>query len=278
MILTRTSSIAVLGLLCALPAYAQESAAAGDRAWEARAEALDGRLAKPDEIEESIRNYRTACDARANGVQPCWKLLRSLHYLIDFTNASETRKQEAVEQAVSLARTWVEEVEGNAGGADDRAQLYFWSAIVWGARGQRVGLLTIVREGVAGRIHEYAQRAVELDQQIEQGGGYRLLSRLHAGLPRVPFVSGWVDRDLVLPLAEKAYSIDPEHPGNPLVLALALLEREPQRQEEAVRLLEDVARREPRPEFVAEDLAIRDEAREHLATLEGKNSAAESPT
>jgi hypothetical protein len=250
----------------------------GDRAWEARAEAMDGRLATPETIEDSIRNYRAACDAQANGFQACWKLLRSLHYLIDFTNAPESRKEEAVNEAVSVAEDWVDAVDDGVGAADDRAQLFFWSAIVWGARGQRVGLLTIVREGVAGRMHDYAQRAVALDREIEQGGGYRLLSRLHAGLPRVPFVSGWVDRDLVLPLDEKAFSIDSEHLGNHLVLALALLEREPERQDEAVRLLQGVAKREPRQAFRAEDLAIRAEARERLATLGEASSAAETPT
>jgi hypothetical protein len=141
-----------------------------------------------------------------------------------------------------------------------------------------VGLLTIVREGVARRMHEYARHAISLDPAIERGGGYRLLSRLHAGLPRVPFVSAWVDREQVLPLAEQAFSIDPDDPGNRLILALALLERAPERRAEAATLLGSISQRAPRPALLAEDLAIREEARERLDTVGNPRRARETPT
>ena len=56
-------------------------------------------------------------------------------------------------------------------------------------------------------------------------------------------------------------------PGNRLILALVLEERVPERLEEARRLLESVASATPRPDYVAEDLAIREQARERLAAL-----------
>jgi hypothetical protein len=252
--------------------------ASGDRAWDARAEVLKGRLATQDKIEEAVRSYRAACETAPTPAEACWKLLRALHYLIEFTNASERRKDEAVEEAVSLATTRIDALAQGDGNGRDSAQLYFWAAIVWGARGQRVGLLTIVREGVARRMHDYARQAVELDPEIERGGGYRLLSRLHASLPRVPFVSGWVDRDQVLPLAEQAYSIAPDDPGNRLILALALLERAPERRPQAAELLASISQRAPRPALLAEDLAIREEARERLASLGSPGRARETPT
>ena len=68
-------------------------------------------------------------------------------------------------------------------------------------RAQRVGLLTIVRQGVAKRMQQDAEQSLKLDPAVDQGGALRLLSRLNATLPKVPFVSGWVDRKKVLPLA-----------------------------------------------------------------------------
>lgn len=268
---------AMLLALGAVPARAQTQLAAGDRAWAARATVLDGRLAAPDQIEAAVRSYREACETEPEPLEARWKLLRALHYLVEFTNAPERRKEEAVEEAASFAKAWVEALDDSSGPGPERAELYFWSAIAWGARGQRVGLLTIVREGVAGRLHDYARRAVALDPAIERGGGYRLLSRLHADLPRVPFVSGWVDRDQVLPLAERAFSIDPDDPGNCLILGMALIERAPDRRAEAASLLESVAHSEPRPALRAEDLAIREEARKRLAALGGPRRAGESP-
>lgn len=270
-------------LLAGIPAVAAPELAAGDRAWETRAEILEERLAASEGIEEAIRLYGAACETAADrhdaleavealevleALEACWKLLRAYHYLSEFTTAGDERKDEAIREAVSVASTWIEWLEQGSGSRDDRAQLYFWSAIVWGARGQRVGLLTIVREGVARRMHDYALRAVELDPEIERGGGFRLLSRLHAGLPRVPFISGWVDRDQVLPLAERALAADPADLGNHLVMALGLLERAPERSPEAVAFLDRASSALPRPALLAEDLSIRQQAIERLAELE----------
>lgn len=144
MTLPRTLFVSVLLAFCALPASAQEKLAIGDRAWDARAEVLDGRLATQDKIEEAVRSYRVACDTAPNPAEACWKLLRALHYLIEFTNASERRKDEAVEEVVSLARTSIDALGEGDGNVRDSAQLYFWAAIVWGARGRRGGVPAIL--------------------------------------------------------------------------------------------------------------------------------------
>jgi tetratricopeptide (TPR) repeat protein len=264
---SRTKRLLLLLLLCAPlgSAHGQAHLAAADRLWEARASELDGLLASADRTEAAIRAYRSAVEAEPGAIEARWKLLRALHYLIDFTNATKARQEEALKEAASFSNAWIAAADEAGETLRDRAQLYFWSAIVFGARGQRAGLLTLVREGIATRTHEYALRAADLDPTIERGGAYRLLSRLHGSLPRVPLVSGWVDRGQALPLAERAFEIDPDDPGNRLVLAVTLLERAPERRAEAIELLEGVLRTTPRETLRAEDLAIREKARERLA-------------
>ncbi len=263
---TRISGICVaaLFLLLAQTASAQVGLASGDDAWNSRADGLTDGRAKHGRIEVAIKSYRQALEKESAKIEAQWKLLRALHYLIEFTDAPDGRKQSAVEEAVVVASTGIRESVNGNGESRDHAALLFWSAIAWGARGQRVGLLTIVREGVANKMHEYAHRAVELEPEIERGGGYRLLSRLHATLPRLPFISGWVDRGKTLAMAERAFSIDSADPGNRLILALALTEHAPERLEEARLLVESVANATPRPTLLAEDLAIREPAREQL--------------
>jgi hypothetical protein len=259
----------VLGAILVATLAATEgraSLAAGDAAWAERATQLDGRLAEPERTEAAIRAYRPVCSVSPGGLEACWKTLRALHYLVEFTHATEERKDAAAEEASTLARSWADSLGSEPKPSRDLGLLSFWSAIAWGARGQRVGLLTIVREGIAGRMRDFARRTLEIDPSLERGGAYRLLSRLHATLPRVPFVSGWVDRDRAVPLAEQALAVDPADPGNELVLALALLEHGPEeRRDEAWQRMERVAELEPRPALLAEDLAIREEARERLA-------------
>jgi hypothetical protein len=146
----------------------------------------------------------------------------------------------------------------------DAAELYFWYAINLGAWSRVAGLLDAVRSGVANRLHDATLRSIALDPDVEQGGAIRLLSRLHSELPRVPLVSGWVDADRAVPLAERAVAEYPQHPGNPYLLALALLSHEPARRAEALRLIVATASLEPRADHVVEDLAIRDDARARL--------------
>ncbi len=256
-------------LLCSLTTEAgHASIAAGDRAFALRAEVLDGERAEPARIEEAIGHYRAAAEADPASLEARWKLLRALHYAIDFTTLPDDAKEARVGEAVELARSSSEYTDDAQGAPPDRARLLFWSSIAWGTRAQRVGLLTIVREGVAKRMYENAQQSLDLDPSVDRGGPLRLLSRLHSTLPRVPFVSGWVDRSQALPLAERAYALDPGHPGNRLILALTLLERESSRSGEARDLLESVASAEPEPGHLAEDLRIRERARERLAQLE----------
>ena len=173
-----------------------------------------------------------------------------------------------MEEAIALAEASLAEIERSGGSEEDRARVYFWSSIAWGARAQRVGLLTIVREGVAKRMHGLAEQSLALDPSVDRGGALRLLSRLHGDLPRVPFVSGWVDRDRTLPLAERAFREDPEHPGNRLILALALLAERDGDRERATELLTSAVTTPLDPAMLVEQTAIRKQAGEVLAELE----------
>jgi hypothetical protein len=148
--------------------------------------------------------------------------------------------------------------------ATDAARLYFWAAVNWGAWSRVVGLLGAVRQGVANRLHRYTSLAVALEPEYEDGGPLRLLGRLHAELPRVPFLSGWVDRSQAVPLVESAYALAPQNPGNQLLLALTLLDLAPDRRDDALDLLERVERLTPRPSMRIEDLAVREQATRRL--------------
>ncbi len=268
----------LLSALLAAPALAAEnvsgesasdSLAAGDGAWTLRAESMDGRLAQPERIDEAIAAYGRALEQDPGDLEARWKLMRALHYSIDFTTLEEEEKDERADAITTLARGSADALESaEAVSPNDRAHVLFWSAIAWGTRAQRVGLLTIVTEGVAIRMHDQARDSLALDPGVDDGGALRLLSRLHATLPRVPFVSGWVDPDEALPLAERGFALDPKHPGNRLILALALEDSDSDDAARILELLHSVANATPRPGYLAEDEAIREQARARLAERE----------
>ena len=272
-------------MVAAAPAVAEASAlAAGDAAWERRAEGqADGR-ARPGPIAEAVAAYEQAVAESPQSLEAHWKLLRALWFAGDFAAPDEKAEKARYERGQEVSEQAFAVLAARAGGPEalekarpdelpakipapehaDAARVYFWSAVNLGAWSRVAGLLQAVRAGVANRLHEDTERAVALDPGLEQGGPLRLLSRLHAELPKVPFLSGFVDRSKAMPLAEKALREYPKHPGNPFLVGLTILDLAPERREEGYRLLESAARLEPRPDHEIEDLAVRREAIERL--------------
>lgn len=244
----------------------------------------EGPRAAAGPVEAAIDAYEAARAADPDRLEVHWKLLRALHFAGAFAAAADPAAKARFDRARDDAERAFEALRRRARDPDfagrpsedvgdafdaalhaDVARVHFWAAIVWGAWSQHHGLLGAVRQGVAGRLHRYARVSMALAPELERGGAQRLLSRLHATLPRVPFLTGWVDRDRALPLAEQAFGIAPAFPGNRLLLALTLLDVAPARRDEALSLLEDVAALEPDPAAVVEELAMRENARERLA-------------
>jgi tetratricopeptide (TPR) repeat protein len=260
--------------------------ARGDAAYLRRAAGgSDGRAAL-EPIGEAIRAYQEAIATDPGELEARWKLLRALHFEGEFATDEREAKRRIFDRARTVSEEGMALLAERVGGGDrlhelssnalqerlrqaaasshDIAAFYFWSAINWAAWSQVSGVLSAVRRGVAGRVRDDALLVLALEPETEEGGAHRLMAALHARLPRVPFLSGWVDRSQALPHVERALAIAPEHPGNHLLLALTLLDPHPERRGEALALLEEVAALEPRPAMEVEDLDIRRQARERL--------------
>jgi tetratricopeptide (TPR) repeat protein len=262
--------------------------ARGDAAWARRAEGERDGLPLSGPIRAAMEAYEAALTARPDDLEARWKLLRALHFAGDFGDKGEKQRRQIFERARGISEDGLERLTQEIGSGErleiadletlgerlkeanvrttDVARLYFWAAINWGAWSRSVGLLAAVRRGVAIRLHRYTSVAVALEPEYEEGGPLRLLGSLHAELPRVPFVSGWVDRSQAIPLLEGAHALAPENPGNRLLLAIALLDLAPERRGEALDLLERVERLTPRPTMRIEDLAMREQAARRLET------------
>jgi tetratricopeptide (TPR) repeat protein len=248
------------------PAAAADPLAQGDAAWARRAEGHDGAgRAAPGPIAEAITAYEAAVAAAPDAVAPRWKLLRALHFAADFAARDRGEERALVDRATAAAEVARPLLARGGAPPRDAAALHFWAAIAWGAWAQRHGLLGAVREGVMNRVHRDVEAAIALDAAIEDGGALRLLARLHATLPRIPLLSGWVDRDQALPAMERALAVAPDHLGNRVLFGLTLLDVAPARRAEALAALAAAAVAEPDGEAVVEALAIRRTARERLA-------------
>ncbi|MEM7409362.1 MAG: hypothetical protein AAF430_03900 [Myxococcota bacterium] len=284
---TRLALLATCALVAALAAGASAiTLAEADAAWTARSEGADEARAESERVSTLVAEHVALLDADPEDLGRRWRLLRALHFAGDFGAATPAaartsfdRAREVSEAGLAALAASVAELDPDDASPEawaralagagrytrtDLARVYFWSAINWGAWSRSEGLLATVRQGVANRLERYARITLALEPAYESGGAYRLLGRLHGALPRVPLISGWVDRDRALPLLDEARAVDAEHPGNRLLTALTLLDLAPDRRDEALALLEAVAASELRDDMRVEHAAIRREARAAL--------------
>lgn len=258
---------------------------AGDEAWLRRAEGhVDGR-ARPGPIREAIAAYEKALELAPEDLEPRWKLMRALFFLGEHVETEREAQLATFERGRRLGEEGIDQIAAPLGGrgqlfelsgaalrdavADptEAAEIFFWAAGQTGLWGRTRGKLASAREGVAAKIRDYAAVSIALDPTIQNGGGHRILGRLHTEAPRIPFITGWIDRDVAISELEICHRIAPEDLTTRLYLAEALIEFEPGRRAEGLQMLRDVVAGATDPRWLIEELKAQDDARKLLARL-----------
>jgi tetratricopeptide (TPR) repeat protein len=292
--------LATAGLVVSAPVESGADAleglvARGDRAYAARGLESQGRgRVRPGRIREAIAAYEEALAADPSNLETRWKTMAAVYYAGDFGGFDAVEAHAFFERSRALGEAGIAGVQERLGlslaeleAEDVRAavpaplvadvgRLYFWTGVAWGAWARTQGLLNVATRGVAGKVRGSARVSLALDPTIERGGSQRLLAHLHANLPRVPFVSGWVDREKAVEYAEQALAVKADDLGNRAILGLVLLEVAPGRREEAVAILEAVLVATPRDALRVEDQATQEMVRERLEQ-EGRGARATPP-
>ncbi len=240
--------------------------ARGDAAWARRAEGHVGAHASPAPIGEAIAAYQEALKLQPDRLETHWKLLRALHFRGEFVAMTREQKQEVFGPARTVAEAGLDRLARHAGGRErldamapkaaakalagipEAAPLHLWAGIHWGLWGDNFGRLAAARQGVGDRLRRYSEIVIAIDERFESAGGHRLLGRLHTLAPKVPFLTGWVDRDTAVAELRRAVALAPDYPLNAVFLAEALLMYQPAHAAEARQLLRRVAERTPGPE------------------------------
>jgi tetratricopeptide (TPR) repeat protein len=243
---------AALALLLLLPAQAlparqdagsrSDALSRGDAAWARRAEGHVGAHASPGPIGEAIAAYEQARKEQPERLEIYWKLLRAQHYRGEFVAITREQKQDVFGPARTVAEAGLDRLARKAGGRErldamapataakalagipEAAPLHLWAGIHWGLWGDNFGRLAAARQGVGERVRRYSEVVIAIDERYEFAGGHRLLGRLHTLAPKVPFLTGWVDRGKAVAELRRAVALAPEYPLNAVFLADALLQ------------------------------------------------------
>ena len=268
----------IAALLLAAVTEAAGLVALGDAHYGRRAEGAVGARAQPVEVDQAIDSYRSALTADPGSKIARTRLIRAVFFRTSFCDASSNERRRLLREARDVAAEGLRRLDVDLGDAkgsarldalrrvDHAVDLHFWAAVAWGQWGLAAGKLAAVRQGVAGRVRDLGQVVVDLDPAFEQGGGYRILGRLHDQCPRIPFLTGWVSRERGLQFLRQALALNPANTVDQVFLAEAILAHDSARQAEAIRLLEACARSVPRAEFLVEDAFYIDRARTLLAS------------
>lgn len=263
----------------------------GDAAYARRQDGRVGAVASPRRISEAIAAYQTAAEAPDN-LEARWKLLRAYYFKGVFTGLDAESRLAVFSKARRVADDAIEILArraGRAGGPDlivldpaaraealakdkNAAPTFFWSAVSWGQWALAVGVLQAATAGAAQRIRDDCETVIDLDPQFEEGGGYRVLGRLHDQAPQIPFLTGWVSREDALKYLRLAVSVSKTNFVNRHFLAEALAKGTPEERAEAIAFEEAIVASPPSPGHLVEDLALQEQAAHNLE--EWKKSSA----
>lgn len=269
-----------------VPAQDLDLMARGDAAYLRRAEGHSGAVARAEPIGESVSAYEELLTQDPENLEARWKLLRSLYFQGEHVLQDPDERLALYEKAREIADVGREQVAIAAGlGGDpdsmkpeklaaaladttDSAQIYFWSSVHWGLWGRYRGKIAAAKEGVAKKIRNFSEVVIEIDEEIEEAGGHRVLGRLHSEAPKLPFFTGWVDRKTAVSELRRALELAPDAPLTDYYLAEALLEHFPDQEAEARGILNDLVKLEPDPAWVVEHTLVIEDAKALLASLE----------
>lgn len=274
----------LLAAALSLPLAAwQDSIAQGDAAWGRRAEGQQGGRPQAGPIDEAIAAYEKALRADAANLDSAWKLLRALHFKGDYLLRTSEEKQKVFARGRDVAEAALDRLGQRVGGrkkldamtpqaaakalaAIPQARpIHLWAAVHWGLWGDSFGRLAAARQGVGDRVRRSAEILIALDETYEDAAGHRILGRLHTLAPKVPLVTGWVDREKAVSELRRAVALAPDNLLNQLYLAEALLEHASGKEKEAKEILRRLVAKQPDPARIVEDERARADARALLS-------------
>ena len=255
--------------------------AQGDAHYARRESGHVGDRADSREILEAIAAYDTAAQAPDNA-EARWKLARALYFRGAYTGlAPESRRgvfekaRIASEEAIdilarrargggSVAELPPEKIADATRGDPDASPTFFWAAVSWGEWSLSTGKLAAVKYGAAAKIRDDASIVIALDPEFEEGGGYRILGRLHDQAPKVPVLTWWVSRKQALANLRRAAAVAPKNVVNLHFLAEALARGNAPERAEAIAIEQRVVEAAPSPGRLVEELHIQEEAKRRL--------------
>ncbi len=280
----------LLGPASVLAADPSATVAAADAAWARRAAGATGGTAADAAARDVVAAARAAVAAEPESVGARWRLMRALYFLGEHATPGEAAKKAVFDEGKRVGEETLALLRRTAGASagreltsaspvelapylaqtPDAVPAFLWAGVNWGKWALVFGKTAAARQGAAAKIRDYAAAVVALDPTWDEGGGYRVLGRLHHQTPSIPFVTGWASRAEALASLRRAVEKGPRNFVNRLYLAEAIWDYEKGKRDEARGMLEALVREAPTPGLEVEAARAQEDARALLAAWAGK--------
>ena len=256
----------------------------GDQQWALRAEGEQNGHARPEHVNAAIAAYERAIASDPNNLEPHWKLLRTLRFKGAYVATTNEEKKQiyahaktAGEAALALVNRKLREkgladpekadakrVADVARAIPGTAETYLWDAINWGEWALAYGKMDAARQGAADRIRREASIANLIDARLEGGSPSRVLGRLYNQTPRIPFITGWASDREAVKFLQESMKVDPTNKITIVFLAEAMVANDGKTKAEAVQLLKNAVNAPVDPNYVVEQTAALNDAKNLL--------------
>ncbi|HVT02107.1 MAG TPA: hypothetical protein VHL58_01890 [Thermoanaerobaculia bacterium] len=271
--------VSILVCLAALSLQAQVSD--GDGHWAMRAEGHQGARGMAIQIDAAMNAYRNAVKQDPNDLEARWKLLRAMRfkgsYVVSGTDAKKPVFAEAkklgeesmvivnrllaAKGVKSVDKASEKQVADVARAIPNAGEVIYWDAVADGEWAIIFGKMAAVRAGMADRIKRESTIVMMIDPKIENGGGARVLGRLHNQTPHVPFITGWASDLMAVKYLKQSLAQDPTNKLTKVFLAEAMKASNSDTKPQAVQMLKEVINSPNDPNYLVEQLTATEDAK-----------------
>ncbi len=231
----------------------------GISAYQNRGTGSIGIRAESKYIDQAIQLLELASTVDMMEEEATLYLLRSYYYKGTFVLESEDARKAEYNKGKKLGEKMISKYP-------ESADIRYWYLTCLGKWAEVYGILTAAKEGVAGQMKHHSEKMIELDDQVENGGGYFMLGAVHYKSPYIPLLLSWPDNDEAIRWLTKAVDTGRATPVQKNYLARALFKDG--QKNEAIRLVKSVASTPPNPDFLVEERFEISEAKKLLNEFE----------
>jgi tetratricopeptide (TPR) repeat protein len=187
----------------------------GDNYFEMRAADHDGAWASTVPVTNALSAYLKAYELGDRSAELITKILQASYFYARYAEKERDKQKEVLQKGIDIGEEAIKKY------SDDTALNYEMS-VCWGRWGVVNGIFASAMKGVANKIRKYAEKTIKLDPDYAEGGGYRVMGRLHFMAPRIPLILSWPSKEESLKYLKKAVNVGSDNPTNHFYFAESL--------------------------------------------------------